>query len=176
MMHLTVIHYIFIVIFFLIFGLLALLCQKEKNPKTRLSLIILSFVIALIGLIVSLLILDKYTKKGKLLSYHTSRDYNREAVIITGNIKNQGKFKISYCTLDIKIVNKVTRKKGSVFKYKTSSVGDMFKSRGYTKNYLDESVRAVENLKPRLTKSFRVAVKIPSTFQNPRYFFHLVCH
>ena len=176
MMHFTVIHYIFVVIFFLIFGLLALLCQNERNPKTRISLMIVSFVIAFIGLVVSLLILDKYTKKGKLITYHTSRDYNHEAVIITGNIQNQGKFNISYCTLDIKIINKVTRKKGSIFKYKTSSVGDMFKSRGYKKNFLKDSVRAVENLKPRLTKSFKVSVKMPSSFQNPRYFFHLVCH
>lgn len=176
MMHFTIIHYIFVVIFILIFGLLVLLSQNEKNPKTRLSLIIVSFIISSIGLIVSLLILDKYTKKGKLVSYHTRRDYNKEAVIITGNIQNKGKFKISYCTLDIRIVNKVVRKKGSVFKYQTSSVGDMFKSRGYKKNFLNDSVRAVEDLKPRLTKSFKVAVKIPSSFQNPRYFFHLVCH
>ena len=176
MMHFTIIHYIFVAIFFLIFGLLALLCKDEKNPKTRLSLMIVSFVIAFIGLVVSLLILDKYTKKGKLINYHTRRDYNREAVIITGNIQNKGKFKISYCTLDIRIVNKVIRKKGSVFKYKTSSVGDMFKSRGFKKNFLEDSVRATEDLKPRLTKSFKVAIKMPSTFQNPRYFFHLVCH
>ncbi len=176
MMHFTIIHYIFVVIFILIFGLLVLLSQNEKNPKTRLSLIIVSFIISSIGLIVSLLILDKYTKKGKLVSYHTRRDYNKEAVIITGNIQNKGKFKISYCTLDIRIVNKVVRKKGSVFKYQTSSVGDIFKSRGYKKNFLNDSVRAVEDLKPRLTKSFKVAVKIPSSFQNPRYFFHLVCH
>ena len=176
MMHFTIIHYIFVVIFILIFGLLVLLSQNEKNPKTRLSLIIVSFIISSIGLIVSLLILDKYTKKGKLVSYHTRRDYNKEAVIITGNIQNKGKFKISYCTLDIRIVNKVVRKKGSVFKYQTSSVGDIFKSRGYKKNFLNDSVRAVEDLKPRLTKSFKVKVKIPSSFENPRYFFHLVCH
>jgi len=176
MPHFTIVHYIFVVMFILVFTILVLLAQKEKNPKTRLSLIIVSFVIVFLGLIVSLLILDKYTKKGKLLSYTTSRDYNHEAVIIRGVIKNQGKFKISYCTLDIKIINKVIRKKNSVFKYQTSSVSDMFKSKGYKKNFLNTSVKAVKNLKPRLSKSFRVSVKIPSTFQNPRYFMHLVCH
>ncbi len=176
MMHLTIVHYIFIIIFFLIFGLLAILSQRETNPKTRLSLTIVSFVVAFIGLIVSLLILDKYTKKGKLVSYTTSRDYNHEAVIIRGNIKNNGKFKISYCTLDIKIVNKVKRNKNKIFQYKTSSVSDMFKSNSYKKNYINTTVRAIENLKPRLTKSFTASVKIPSRFQDPRYFFHLVCH
>ena len=176
MPYFTIVHFIFLVIFILVFAMLVILSQKEKNPKTRLSLIIVSFVIVLMGFVVSVLILDKYTKKGKLLKYTTKRDYNHEAVIIRGAIKNQGKFKIAYCTLDIKIVNKVIRKKGSVFKYKTSSVGDMFKSKGYKKNFLQTSVTAVKNLKPKLTKSFNVSVKIPSSFQNPRYFMHLVCH
>ena len=176
MPYFTIVHYIFLVIFILVFVMLVILSQKEKNPKTRLSLIIVSFVVALMGFVVSVLILDKYTKKGKLLKYTTKRDYNRESVIIRGAIKNQGKFKIAYCTLDIKIVNKVIRKKGSVFKYKTSSVGDLFKSKGYKKNFLQTSITAVKNLKPKLTKSFKVSVKIPSSFQNPRYFMHLVCH
>jgi len=176
MPYFTIVHFIFLGMFIMVFALLVVLSQKEKNPKTRLSLIIASFVIVFMGFLVSVLILDKYTKKGKLLNYTTKRDYNHESVIINGAIKNQGKFKIAYCTLDIKIINKVTRKKGSVFKYKTSSVGDLFKSKGYKKNFMQTSVKAVKNLKPKFTKSFKVSVKIPSSFQDPRYFMHLVCH
>jgi uncharacterized membrane protein len=57
MMHFTVIHWIVIVVFILIFILLAVLAQKELNKRTRISLIILSFLISLIGAIVSFLIL-----------------------------------------------------------------------------------------------------------------------
>ena len=176
MMHLTVVHWIMIVVFILIFILLAVLAQKEPNKKTRISLVILSFIISLIGALVSLLILDKYTKKAKIINYSTQRNYNKESVTIRGKIKNIGKFYIGYCTMDIKIVNKVVHKKGTKFMYKTSSVGDMFKSKGYKKNFLKTSVKAVEDLKPKLTKNFKVSVKIPSHFQNPRYFLHLVCH
>jgi len=176
MMYFTAIHWIMIVVFILIFLLLAILSQKEKNQKTRVSLIIVSFVISAIGAFVSLLILDKYTKKAKILNYTTQRNYNKESVTIRGSIKNIGKFPISYCTLDIKIVNKVTHKKGTKFMYKTSSVDDMFKSRGYKKNFLQTSMKVVEDLKPRLSKTFSKSIKIPSHFQNPRYFLHLVCH
>jgi len=176
MMHFTTIHWIMVVIFILIFVLLAVLSQKEKNPKTRITLVIVSFVVSMIGLFVALLILDKYTKKAKILNYTTHRNYNKESVTIRGTIKNTGKFYISYCTLDIKIVNKVVHKKGTKFMYKTSSVGDMFKSKGYKKNFYQTSVRAVEDIKPRLSKSFSTSVEIPSSFQNPKYFLHLVCH
>jgi heme/copper-type cytochrome/quinol oxidase subunit 2 len=176
MMHFTVIHWIVIVVFILIFILLAVLAQKELNKRTRISLIILSFLISLIGAIVSFLILDKYTKKAKIINHSTQRNYNKESVTIRGKIKNIGKFYIAYCTMDIKIVNKVVYKKRKNFMYKTSSIGDMFKSRGYKKNYLKTSVKAVEDLKPRLSKNFSVSIKIPSYFQNPRYFLHLVCH
>ena len=175
-MYFTVIHWIMVILFVLVFVLLAVLSQKEKNKKTRITLITVSFVVSVIGLVVSLLILDKYTKKAKIINYTTQRNYNKESVTIRGNIKNVGKFPISYCTMDIKIVNKVTHKKGTKFMYKTSSVDDMFKSKGYKKNYLQDSVRVVEDLKPRLSKSFKVDIKIPSHFQNPRYFLHLVCH
>jgi len=175
-MYFTVIHWIMVILFVLVFVLLAVLSQKEKNKKTRITLITVSFVVSVIGLVVSLLILDKYTKKAKIINYTTQRNYNKESVTIRGNIKNVGKFPISYCTMDIKIVNKVTHKKGTKFMYKTSSVTDMFKSKGYKKNYLQDSVRVVEDLKPRLSKSFKVDIKIPSHFQNPKYFLHLVCH
>jgi len=176
MMHFTVIHWIMIVVFILFFLLLVVLSQKESNKKTRVTLIIFSFIISVIGAVVSLLILDKYTKKAKITNYTTQRNYNKESVTIRGSIKNIGKFYIGYCTLDIRIVNKVVHKKGTKFMYKTSSVGDMFKSKGYKKNFLKTSIKAVEDLKPKLTKSFKISVKIPPHFQNPRYFLHLVCH
>jgi glutaredoxin-related protein len=176
MMHFTVIHWIMVVVFVLIFILLAVLSQKEQNKKTRLTLVGFSFIISVVGAVVSLLILDKYTKKAKIVNYTTQRNYNKESVTIRGSIKNTGRFRIGYCTMDIKIVNKVVHKKGTKFMYKTSSVGDMFKSRGYKKNFLKTSVRAIEDLKPRLSKKFSVSIKIPSSFQNPKYFLHLVCH
>ena len=176
MMYFTAIHWIMVFIFILVFILLVVLVQKEPNKKTRVSLMIVSFIVAFVGMLVSLLILDKYTKKAKILNYTTQRNYNKESVTIRGTIKNIGKFKISYCTLDIKVVNKVIHKKGTKFMYKTSSVGDMFKSRGYKKNFLQDSIRAVEDLKPRLSKSFSKSIKLPSHFQNPKYFLHLVCH
>jgi hypothetical protein len=156
--------------------LLLVLLQKEENKKTKLSLIGVSFAVSVIGLGVTILIIDKYTKKAKIVKYTTKRNYNKESVTIRGEIKNTGRFYISYCTMDIKIVNKVKHKKGSKFMYKTSSVSDMFKSKGYKKNFLQTSIKAVEEIKPKLTKSFSKEIKIPSHFQDPRYFLHLVCH
>jgi len=176
MIYFTAVHWIMTIIFLLVFILLVVLSQKEENPKTKTTLIIVSFVVSVIGLVVSLLILDKYTKKAKIVNYTTQRNYNNESVTIRGSIKNIGKFHIGYCTLDVKIVNKVIHKKGTKFMYKTSSVGDMFKSRGYKKNFLKDSQRVVEDLKPRLSKSFKISVKIPAHFQNPKYFLHLICH
>ena len=177
MMHLTVVHFILIFIFLMIFILLTILSLKDKNTKNRIILIITSFIISTIGAVVSLLLLDHYTKKAKLVRYTATRSYNKEDVTIRGTIKNIGKYHISYCTLDIKVFNKIKYNKNQKKVYfKTSSVSDMFKESRYKKNFIDTSVKAVEDIKPKTSKPFLVKIKIPSNFQNLKYFFHLVCH
>ena len=177
MIHMTIIHWIVVLIFILIFVLLALLVLKDENSKSRLSLLIATFVVVVIGVVVSLLILDKYLKKAKILNYSTSRNYNNESVNITGTIKNIGKFKISYCTINIKIINKVKHNNKKRLYYKTSnSLDSLFKSGKYTKNFLDDSFIAVKDLAPKKTKTFSKSIKIPSNFQNTKYFLHLKCH
>lgn len=177
MMHMTIIHWIVVLVFILIFILLAVLVLSDKNSKSRVSILIATFVVVIIGAVVSLLILDKYLKKAKIMSYKTTRNYNSESVSITGVIKNIGKFKIAYCSLDIKIINKVKHNNKKRLYYKTSnSMDSLFKSGKYKKNFLEESFTVVEDLFPKRTKTFSKSIKIPSHFQNVKYFLHLKCH
>ncbi|HIO91108.1 MAG TPA: DUF2393 domain-containing protein [Campylobacterales bacterium] len=177
MIHMTIIHWIVVLVFILIFALLAVLVLKDDDSKNRLSMLIATFVVIIIGAIVSLLILDKYLKKGKIVNYSTSRNYNSESVNITGTIKNMGKFHIAYCEINIKIINKVKHNNKKRLYYKTSnSLDSLFKSGKYTKNFIDDSFTAVEDLAPKRTKTFSKTMKIPSHFQNTKYFLHLKCH
>ncbi len=175
MMHLTIIHYILIFIFLLIFILLVILSSKESDKRNRIILIILSFIISTIGSIVSLLLLDHYTKKAKLVKYSTSR-YSKNNVTIRGSIKNIGKYYISYCSMDIRILNKIDYSNKKKIYFKTSSFSDMVKDSKYKKNFISTTVKIVEELKPKETKYFTTKVEIPKDFQNLKYFFHLVCH
>jgi glutaredoxin-related protein len=174
----TTLHWVVVIAFLLLFALLATLVLKDSESKTRVSILSATFVVVMIAMVVALLILDQYIKKAEVVNYSTSRNYNSESVTITGSIKNIGKFKIAYCNLQIKIVNKVKydRNKKRVF-YKTSnSFEDIFKAGAYTKNFFDTSFEAVTELYPKRTKNFSKSIKIPSHFQNLKYFLHLKCH
>ena len=178
MYFMTTLHWIVVAVFVLLFLILVLLSAKEKNVKTLLSMIFSSFLLTAVGAIFSLYALDKYTKKGKLVSSSQKRDLSRESVSVRGKITNEGNFKIGYCNLEVRISNDITSRKGKTTSYfkPSTSIGNMFGSKDIKSNIFKEEYLVVENLNPKKSKTFKISVPFPPHFVNPKYKYTLFCH
>nr|MCH9814661.1 DUF2393 domain-containing protein [Campylobacterota bacterium] len=178
MLYMTFLHWTLVAVFTLVFILLVILSSREQNKKTLLSMIFSSFLLVSVGIGFSLFALDKYTKKAKLISSSQKRDYRKESVIVKGKIKNVGKFKIGYCNAEIRISNDTSgygnRKKA--YFTPSKSLGSLFGSKDVKSNIITEEYRAIEDLDPKKTKSFKISMPYPSHFVNPKYKVKIFCH
>ncbi len=176
MMHMTIIHWFVVAAFFMVFLILTILSYKEKNSKTRASMIFSAFLVVIVGAGFSLFALDKYTKKGKIVSVKQQRDYRSENVKIKGKIKNVGKFKIGYCKVEVTMSNTIERtQKKSYFK-SSKSLDGLFSSKKIKGNIVKETFTAVIDLKKGSSQSFKYMISYPSYFKNPKYQYKLFCH
>ncbi len=175
MMHLTVIHWVIIAIFLFLFVVLSLLALREKSTKSMLSMVFASFILSIFAIVISLVVLDKYIKKAKIISFNTQRDFAHESVIVRGVIQNVGKYDIGYCNLEIRISNGAlgARTPSSYF---TPTKGLDFMGSGGRKNTLTEEVEVSQSLRPGEKKNFFVTIRFPSYFEKPKYKLKLNCH
>ena len=177
MMFMTSLHWIVVAVFVLLFLILMLLSVGEKNKKTLISMIFSSFLLVSIGILFSLYALDKYTKKGELVSSKQARDLRHESVIVRGKIKNVGNFKIGYCKIEIRISNQMKHSRGTKSYFTPNkSLGNIFGSKDIKSNTIIEEFLAVEDLKPKKSKTFTASVPFPPHFENPKYRLKLFCH
>lgn len=122
---------------------------------------------------ISLIALDKKTKKSTLYKLENQRVLRTEEMVFTGYVINSGYHKIGNVELEIKLINlgKATgRVKGTNF-YRTNSIfGDLFtsksekrKSRPGTRTY---TFHIAQNLEPEKRKKFKVRFKFPAYFKD----------
>jgi len=175
MMHMTMIHWIVAGIFLLLFLILTLLASREKNIKTMLTMIFGSFLMTVAAAVISLIVLDKYTKKAKILTYNTQQDLAHESVIVRGVLQNVGDYEIGYCTLEIRVSNRQQGGRASSYFTPTKSL-DFMKDAGNRVNTVTEEKDVAENLAPGEKKNFYTSVRYPSYFEDPKYSLKLYCH
>ena len=175
----NIFHYISIAFFVLLFVLLAYLSKKETNKKIFLSMILASFLVTSTGAIFSLFIIDKYTKKAKLMNVKSRRVLRNESMMVSGVVKNVGKFSTGTCKLKIKVVNRsvdASNLAGNVFT-PTSGLGDLLtnKNKKPKTNKIEIEKKIASNLDPGEYENFAVSFKYPSYFSNPYQKFELNC-
>lgn len=172
MIHFTILHWITLASFLVLFVFLCILAKKESNPKIFWSMIFASFLVVLMLSIFSIFLIDKYTKEAKLISVTHKRVLRNETINIYGKVKNVGNFKIGKCKIEIKIVSDALTggniEGSSVFK-PTSGLVDFFKKAD--KNQKTASVRKVfiiaKDFKPNEIKNFSVSMRYPPHFRKP---------
>jgi len=180
MTYMTILHWFSLLFFFILFILLVFLSKKEKRRNVFWSMVFASFLVTAFGAIFTIFVLDKYTKKGKLLSIKTHRILRTEDIVFKGKISNVGKFKIGQCKLSIKMINSVMNSQnlggGNIF---TPSGLEFFQAKEKKKekkNTIKEEFVVAKNLKPREVKSFTIRMKYPPYFSKPRFIYKLYCH
>jgi len=177
-MYMTLLHWGAIVVFSLLFMILSLLSLKEKNKKTMFSMIFSSFLVTVLGTVISIFVIDKYTKKAKILSYTQKRNLANETIMFQGKIQNIGNFKIGYCTIEVKLSNnamKMGRPKEAFFKPSTS-LGPLFSAKESKSSVVKEEFKVVKNLAAKKVKDFRIYMKYPPYMKAPGLKLTLNCH
>jgi hypothetical protein len=167
-----------VVVFVLIFIILSLLSLREKNKKVMLSMIFSSFLITALGGVISIFVIDKYTKKAKILSYTQKRNLANETIMFEGKIQNIGNFKIGYCTIEVKLSNnamKMGRPKEAFFKPSTS-LGPLFSDKEIKANVVKQEFKVAKNLPAKKVKNFRFYMKYPPHMKAPGLKLTLNCH
>ena len=175
MMHFTILHWIVVAIFVLLFLVLSLLSLREKKTKTVLTMIFSSLLLTVAAAVISLIVLDKYTKKAKILTYTTQHDLARESVIVRGIIQNTGSHEIGYCNLEVRVSRNPRGSRVSSYFTPTKSFDFLSKKGGKTNSVTVEEEIA-QNLKPGEKKKFYLSVRFPTYFEDPKYFLKLHCH
>ena len=170
MTHLTIWHYLTLVIVLFIFAGGVFISLKQEKKKLILPMLFSVTLVSLAIAVISMFIVDKYTKEVELHKLKHKRILSIEKIIYTGVVKNTGNYTIGKVTLDLKLVSrgKLGGLESTTF-YKTSSFFDIFS--GATKsnigsNVLKKSFIVAKNLKPGQAKSFRVYFKFPPNFRN----------
>jgi len=180
MTYMTILHWLSLLFFVILFILLVFLSRKEKKRNIFWSMVFASFLVTSTGAIFTIFALDKYTKKGKLLSIEYHRILRTEEIVFKGKVANVGKFKIGQCKLTIKMINNPinTRNLGKGQMFSPSGM-EFFKSKDKKKekkNTILKEFVVAKNLKPRETKSFILRLDYPPYFSKPKFIYKLNCH
>ena len=177
----TILHWLDVGFFVILFIFLVFLSVKAagENIKLLLSMIFAAFLVTAFGAVLGIVILEKYTKKAKLLDVKSRRVLINETLVLKGRVKNVGKFKINYCKLEIKLVNNGWGQKleGKQF----------FKSGGLTlfgskkKKERPNVIKATkviikDGLRPGEIKNFSTVIPFPPYFKNVMLRYKLYCH
>lgn len=137
-----------------------------------------SFLVSGLGGVISIFVIDKYTKKGKILSYTQKRNLANETIMFQGQVQNVGNFKIGYCTIEVKLSNKAMKMgkpKESFFK-PSASLGPLFSSKETKASIVKEVFNVVKNLESKKVKNFRFYMKYPPYMKSPGLKLTLNCH
>ncbi len=156
---------------------------RQENQKLVLpmafSVILISVLVGAIGVAV----VEKYTKKVKLLKVDNRRYLAQEKISYYGMVKNVGKYPVKKVYISIKLVNAghVTGKQkaaGGGF-YKPSGFADFFGGAGKLYNKpqtIEKEFLIARNLKPGESARFRVTFDYPGYFRNVSHFIKVYAH
>jgi hypothetical protein len=178
----TILHWLDIAFFLILFIFLVFLSVKAagENVKLLLSMIFASFLVTAFGATLGVIVLEKYTKKAKLLEVKQRRVLINETLVLKGRVKNIGKFKINYCKLEIKLVNNGWGggfQKGQFFKSGGLNIfGSKDKEQKRPNVVKATKVIIKDGLAPGEVKMFSAVIPYPPYFKNTYLNYKLYCH
>ncbi len=180
-MSFNIIHFIVLGVVFIIF--IVGVITSIKNGKQKLILPMI-FSVTLLSLLlggIGIAVVEKYTKKVKLVKISNRRYLSQEKISYFGFVKNTGKYPVAKVYLNIKLVNaghNTGNVKGGSF-FQNSGFADFF-SKGadilYKPQKVEKEFVVARNLKPGEVIPFRVTFKYPPYFRNTADFIKIYAH
>ncbi len=179
MTYFTILHWITIVILLVMFVLFSVIAFKQTSKKILLSMLFANLLFTIMLTILSMLILDKYTKVAKLESITQKRILISESFTISGKIRNIGNFNIGECKLEVKLVNN-PMVAGSVSGSQVFSPSGFeflsIKKRNDKPSTIINEFTIAKNFKKGELRNFSVSMPYPPYFQKPFMNYKLYCH
>ncbi len=179
MTYFTILHWITLLVFLLLFVLLVIISKKESNPKIFWSMVFSSFLVTSMLAIFSMFVLDKYTKKGKLINITHKRVLLNETIVFFGQVQNIGRFKIGRCKLEVKIANNALNLNnitGKTFYAPRSGLGSLFTNKKERPSTVVEDFVIAKDLNPGEVRNFSATMPYPPYFQKADIRYKLYCH
>ena len=176
----SIIHWLAITFFIILFIALSLLSAQAKKSSIIMSGIFASFLVTLFGAFLTIVILEKYTKKGAFIKMKERRILFNETYFINGYIQNVGKFSLNYCKVYIKLVNNDRKQFGKGTFFKSGGV-NVFGSKDKKLEKPNIIVKEqIFKFKPALKKGYKkpfsITLKYPGYFKNTRVIKKIYCH
>jgi len=180
MPYFTIIHWLAIGFFIILFIALSLLSAQAKKTSFVISGIFASFLVTTFGGVLSIIILEKYTKKGAMIKVKERRILFNETMFVKGYIQNVGKFPLNYCTISVKLINNDKKQfgKGTFFKSAGLNIfGDKEKKLAKPNTVYKEKVFTFKPaLKPGYQEPFSISLKYPGYFRGTMIIKKIYCH
>jgi len=171
MTHMTIIHWLAILILFitLILSIFIIFRSYMEDKKSVYQFSLVSLIIHLLLMVASIYILDGYLKHAKLSKFKNKRVLRNETMLLTGIIKNTGKFKIGKVILHLRMVNgALSYKKMSITNASSSSSSFFGTTKDNSKKIVFEKDFVIlKNLNPGRSKNFRAVFRYPPHFSRP---------
>jgi len=178
-------HYLAFIIGIIIFGVGVFFALKQEKKRMIFPIIFSISLITVLMFIVSIVVIDKYTKIVKLYRLENKRNLSTEQIMYSGVVKNEGNYEIGEVTFEIKLVNK-GHVGGNI------KAGTFFSPRGFFDFFdfitSDESRKdskpqqivyefvVAKNLKPKESQEFRVYFDYPPYFRSVSDFSKVYAH
>jgi hypothetical protein len=125
-------------------------------------------------------VLDKYTKKARLEDVTHTRVLLSESFVISGRVRNVGKFGISKCFLHVKLVDNAVQSgnlSGSTLYKPTSGLSFLTNKLDGDKkpSTINKDFLIAKNLRVDELRNFSASMRYPSYFVKPRLIYKLHC-
>ena len=178
MAYFTVLHWITLLVLLVVFVLFSILALKQTSKKILFSMLFSNFIVIVMIGILSMFVLDKYTKKARLESVTQKRILMTETFTLTGKVRNIGNFDIGKCKIEVKLINNAISGGDVSGSQIFSPSGLSFfssKKNSRPSTVIKEYVIA-KNFKKGELKNFSVAMPYPPYFQKTSLRYKLYCH
>lgn len=179
MAYFTILHWITLIILLVLFVLFCVIALKQTNKKILISMLFSNFLVITMIAILSMFVLDKYTKIAQLENVTQKRILMTETLTISGKIRNIGNFDIGKCKLEVKLVNNAMSG-GDVSGSKIFSPSGLSffspKKKNDRPSTIINEFTITKNFKKGELRNFSVALRYPPYFQKPFMNYKLYCH
>ena len=179
MAYFTILHWFAIVILLVLFVLFCVIALKQTNKKILISMLFSNFLVISLIAVLSMFVIDKYTKIAKLEYVTQKRILMTETFTITGKIRNIGNFSIGKCKLEVKLVNNAISggdvSGSQIFSPSGLSFFSSKKKNTRPSTIIKEFVIA-KNFRKGELRNFSIAMPYPPYFQKTSMKYKLYCH
>lgn len=181
MAYFTILHWFTLLVLVVLFVLISIIALKQTNKKILISMLFSNFLVIIMLAILSMFVLDKYTKIAKLENMTQKRILITETLTLSGKIRNIGNFDIGKCKLEVKLVSNAMsggNVSGSqIFSPSGLNILNLFSSKKKNDRpttVINEFIIA-KNFRKGELRNFSVAMRYPPYFQKPFMNYKLYC-